>query len=341
MTVKQLLFIGIGLVLLYGLFTVGAPFLLAAIIAISLEPINGLFIHKLGWKRVTAASLTSTLFLLLVVVLVYLLGLQMFEQFLEFWKSAPYYFSTANEFVQNTVVQAHGAFDRLHPDLADGLRGLFSNLTSYTVSLINSLSSTFLSFAKGLPSLFVFFMVFFVAVYLMSYSLETMRSTFLSFFREGARSQIDEVLVSLKKSVFGFLQAQIILSAFTYVVTLSGLLILHIHYPLAIAMLTMVVDILPVLGVGMVFIPWALYLFIVGDTYTALGLVLLFIFITVARRIIEPKIVANSVGIDALSALVSMYVGFKVVGMIGFLVGPMVVIIYAALRRAGLFQFRL
>jgi len=341
MTGKQLVFVGVGLLLLYLLFTAGAPFVLAALVAVSLEPINRMLIGKLKWNRVAAASLTCTLFMLMILLLVYMLGFQVFAQLLEYWKNAPAYFASADDFVQTTLIQARGLFDRFQPELAESLREMLTNLTSYAESLINSLSSTFLSFAKGIPGTFVFLVVFFVAVYLFSFGLETIKAGILSLFEEETQDQINEVLHSLKRSIFGFIQAQMILSAFTYVLTLTGLLILDIHYPLAIALLIMVVDILPILGVGSVLIPWAVYLFIVGDSYTGFGLMLLFGVITIARRVVEPKIIGDSVGIGALSALVSMYIGFKLVGVIGVFIGPLVVIIYSAVRKAGLFQIKI
>jgi len=338
---KQLLLIGIGLALLYVMFTAGAPFLLAALVAISLEPVHAMLMGKLKWNRVAAASLTCTLFLLLVLLLVYMLGLQVLGQLVEYWENAPSYFAAANDFAQHTMIQARGWLDNIRPDLAESLRALLSNLTQYAESFANTLSSAFLNFARGIPGTFVFFVVFFVAVYLFSFGLPAIRSGILSLFEDEMQGQIQQVLHSLKMSIFGFLQAQMILSAFTYVVTLTGLLILDIRYPLAIALLVMLVDILPILGVGSVLIPWAAYLFIVGDNYTGFGLLLLFIVITVARRVIEPKIIGDSVGIGALSALVSMYVGFKLVGVIGVFIGPLVVIIYSAVRKAGLFQIKI
>ncbi|WP_235439941.1 AI-2E family transporter [Paenibacillus sp. DMB20] len=130
------------------------------------------------------------------------------------------------------------------------------------------------------------------------------------------------MLGSLKKSIFGFLRAQLILSAFTYVITLTGLLVLGVNYPLAIALLVTIVDILPILGVGSVLVPWAIYLLVVGDYFTGIGLILLFILITVIRRVLEPKVIGDAVGIGALPALISMYVGFKLVGVIGFFYRP-------------------
>ncbi|WP_456288194.1 sporulation integral membrane protein YtvI [Paenibacillus sp. AK002] len=341
MSIKQLIFIGLGLLLLYGMFTVGAPFLLAIVIAIALEPLNRLLMKRLRLNRIAAATVTSTLFLLLMLLLAYLIGLQVFNQLVEYWSRAPQYFAGANEFLQHTIIQAQDMLNGVSPGLADSLTEFMSNISSYVQSLVNSVSSTFLSFAKTLPNLFVTFIVFCVAVYLFAFSLDTMREKALSLFDESSQSQVNEVLLSLKKSIFGFLRAQLILSLFTYVITLLGLLVLGINYPLAIALLVTIVDILPILGVGSVLIPWSIYLLAVGDIFTGIGLIFLFILITVIRRVLEPKVIGDAVGIGALPALVSMYVGFKLVGVIGFFIGPLVVIIYSAMRKAGLFQIKI
>jgi sporulation integral membrane protein YtvI len=173
------------------------------------------------------------------------------------------------------------------------------------------------------------------------FSLNTMKASVLSFFAESSRSQVDQVLNNLRKSIFGFLRSQIILSGMTYILSLIGLLILGIKYPMAIALLIIVVDILPILGTGSVLVPWASYLLLTGDIFAGVGLIVLFLVITVFRRIVEPKILGDSVGIGALPALISLYVGFKLIGVIGVFIGPLIVIIYMAARQAGLFQTKI
>lgn len=341
MSGKQLVLIGLGLLLIYGMFTVGAPFLLALVIAISLEPINRFLMKRARLSRTMSSVITCTLFLLVLLLLAYLMGLQVFAQLVEYWSKAPQYFEGANQFLQQTILQAQDMLNSIQPGLADSLTVFMSNISSYMQSLVNTLSSTFLSFAKTLPNMFVTSIVFFVAVYLFSFSLDTMRESALSFFDESSQSQVNEVLGSLKSSIFGFLRAQLILSLFTYVITLFGFLLLGVSYPMAIALLVTIVDILPILGVGSVLIPWAIYLLFVGDLFTGVGLVIMFILITVIRRVLEPKVIGDAVGIGALPALISMYIGFKLVGIIGFFVGPLVVILYSAMRKAGLFQIKI
>lgn len=231
-----------------------------------------------------------------------------------------------------------GMYQTLPPESVTTLESYLLKLTDTISTLVEKLSSTVVVFASTLPGMFIFFIVFFVAVYMFSFSLNTMKSSFLLFFEESSRAQVDQVLNNLRKSIFGFLRSQIILSAMTYILSLAGLLILDVKYPMAIALLIIIVDILPILGTGSVLVPWASYLILTGDVFTGVGLIVLFLVITVFRRVVEPKILGDSVGIGALSALISLYVGFKLVGIIGVFIGPLIVIIYMAAKQAGLFQ---
>jgi sporulation integral membrane protein YtvI len=153
---------------------------------------------------------------------------------------------------------------------------------------------------------------------------------------------VDDVLQNLRKSIFGFIRAQIILSAMTYCITLTGLLILGANYPMAIALLIVIVDLLPILGTGSVLVPWALFEIVMyGNYYVGFGLIILFLAITVFRRIVEPKILGDAVGISPLAALISLYVGLELVGVVGLFLGPIIVIIYNAMRRVGLLNIRI
>ena len=207
------------------------------------------------------------------------------------------------------------------PGLADSLTEFMSNISSYVQSLVNSVSSTFLSFAKTLPNLFVTFIVFCVAVYLFAFSLDTMREKVLSLFDESSQSQVNEVLLSLKNrySAFAGTADPQFVHVRDHAARLAG-----IGYQLPACHRPARHDCRHPAdpGVGSVLIPWSIYLLAVGDIFTGIGLIFMFILITVIRRVLEPKVIGDAVGIGALPALVSMYVGFKLVGVIGFLSAP-------------------
>lgn len=341
MSFKQLFIAAACLVFLYLLFTVGAPFLLALLVAIFLEPVNRLFMQKFRLNRIAAGTITSTLFTVLLIGLLVGVGVKIFAEVIAFWDKAPKVVGDANTYIQNTIDSAKELYAHMPPDAAMQLESWLKGLSNSLLNIVTSISHTFVGFAKGIPGMFIFFIVFLVAVYLFSYSLHSIKVSFLSIFEERSRKQVDEVLQNLRRSVLGFIRSQLILSVMTYILTLIGLLILGLKYPLAIALLVVIVDIMPILGTGSFLVPWASYLLLTGNTFEGAGLIILFLVITVFRRIVEPKVLGDAVGISALSALVSLYVGFKLVGVIGVFLGPLVVIIYMAARKAGLFQMKI
>ncbi|MUT64447.1 sporulation integral membrane protein YtvI [Paenibacillus sp. NEAU-GSW1] len=341
MSVKTLLLLAVGLLLLYLLFTVGAPFLLALVVAIFIEPLTQLFVGKFRMNRLIASTISSTLFTVILLGLMALLGVKIVTELLAFAQRVPGYVSDANTYVTQLMDETKTLYEHLSPDAVAQVENWLTGLGNTLTSMVKSLSSAVISFASGIPGMFIFFIVFLVAVYMFGYSLNTMKASVLSLFEEKSRPQVNEVLVNLKKSIFGFLRSQIILSAMTYAISIVGLLILDVKYPLAIALLIVIVDIMPILGTGSVLVPWGAYLAVTGDLYTGIGLFILFLFITVFRRIVEPKILGDSVGIGSLAALISLYVGFKLVGVIGVFLGPLVIIIYMAARKAGLFKINI
>ncbi|MFD2329836.1 sporulation integral membrane protein YtvI [Cohnella sp. GCM10020058] len=343
MPLRTVLLMVLGLGFLYLLFTVGAPFLLALIVVIFLEPLTKIFMTKFKMNRLAASTVTSTLFTLGLLGLMGLIGIKIFEELTSFWSNLPSYLKSANSYIQDALEKASNSYNGVGGDneLPIKLESLTNNLTDWLSGLATSISKPLVGFAAGIPSFFVVMIVFFVAVYLFSLSLPTMMASFLSIFAEESRSQVAQVMENLRKSIFGFLRAQFVLSLMTYVVSFVGLLIIGTGYPLAIALLIVVVDILPILGTGSVLVPWAAYMMLTGDTYTGIGLILLFLVITIVRRIVEPKVLGDAVGIGALPALISLYVGFELVGLVGVFLGPVVVIVYMAARKVGLINLKI
>jgi len=330
-----------SLVFLYLLFTVGAPFLLALVAAIFLEPLTLFLMNRARMNRLAASTASSTLFTVVLLGLLGMLGMKLVSELRAFLDKMPSMLDNANTYISSLIERAQAYSNDGAAPLPVQLEDWVANITAALGQLSTKLSGMLFSFASGIPDFFIFFIVFLVAVYLFSLSLPMMKSSFLSLFEEKSKLQVEEVLASLRRSVFGFLRAQMLLSVITYVLAFSGLLIIGTGYPLAIALLIVVVDILPVLGVGSALVPWAIYQIAAGDMYTGIGLISLFLIITVVRRIVEPKILGDAVGIGALSALISLYVGYALVGVVGVFLGPIVVIVFMAMYKAGLFDFKI
>ncbi len=113
---------------------------------------------------------------------------------------------------------------------------------------------------------------------------------------------------------------------------------LRVEYAITIALIIGIVDILPYLGTGLVFVPWIVYTAISGDTHFAIGLGVLYIVVLVQRQVMEPKLLSSNIGLDPLATLIALFVGFKLIGFLGLIVGPVLLVIGRTLHHAGVFQ---
>ncbi|MED4601848.1 sporulation integral membrane protein YtvI [Paenibacillus validus] len=345
MSLRTILFCALGALVLYGLFTVGFPFLLALLLAILLEPVVQALIKYARFNRIAAAVTACTLFTGLLLGFIYLVGFKMVSELVQYLKNAPSYLNEAKLFMENTSVKTQFFFETLPPAMAADVQHWIENglvaLTENLNSIVSAVSGYLIGIARTIPNLFIFFVVFVIALYLVSLSLPKLHQSFLNLFESGSRSKVVTVLTDLRRAIVGFLFAQMLISLLTYIVSLIGLLVLRVDYPLAIALLIIVVDVLPVLGVSAVLLPWAVYSLLVGNMQLAIGLIVLYLVIVVFRRLIEPKIIGDAVGINALAALVSMYVGFQAIGVVGLFLGPVLIIVYQALRRVGILKINI
>jgi sporulation integral membrane protein YtvI len=108
----------------------------------------------------------------------------------------------------------------------------------------------------------------------------------------------------------------------TFSELLLGTVILRVNYALAASAMIAALDVLPVLGVGTILVPWSAISFIMGDSYRGVGLLILYGVIYTVRQIAEPRILSGSMGMDPLAALFSVYAGFRLFGVWGMILAP-------------------
>lgn len=336
---RNVLLIIAGLVFLYGLFTAGAPFLLAMIFAILLEPLNELLMRGLKVNRIIAATLTCTLFVLAVLGLFYVLIARIVAEFVSLVRSLNY--NEIYAFVMDGIARFETMTGNLPPEVAHNIRVYAMSQLQWLQGMAGRLPGYTFHILSTLPKGFIFLIVFIVALYLFAYGMNGIKQNFLSLFEEKSRAKVGEVLENLKLALFGFLRGQLILSLLIFIITFAGLMMLRVPYAMVISFVIIIVDVLPILGTGTVLIPWAIYCIAAGDISLGIGLIVLYLVITIFRRIVEPKILGDSMGISAIATLVSMYVGFELIGAAGLFLGPVVVILYQAMRKAGLLHMNI
>jgi len=137
------------------------------------------------------------------------------------------------------------------------------------------------------------------------------------------------------KGIWIYIKAQAILISVTFVVILLALLIMGVKHAFIIALVAGIFDVLPLLGVSTIFIPWITYLFIVGDTQLAIMLTILWLVVVLTRQFLEPKITGDSLGVSAFTMLSFMIISLSLFGVAGLILSPILLILIKALIDQG------
>ena len=206
----------------------------------------------------------------------------------------------------------------------------FSFLSTPLLSIWNT--------AKQIPTTLVSVVVAIVSCCFMTSDFKSVKGLVLGFFGKETREKIVRAKRLLIPSLGKMIKAYLIIITITFCelsLGLSVLTFLKIYsgsYIFVIAALTAIIDIVPVLGTGTVLIPWALYNLIFGNYSLAIGLIVIYVCITVIRQVIEPKLVAAQLGIPAFLTIVSMFIGSQIFGVIGIFILPITIVMIKLLN---------
>ncbi|MDF2947419.1 MAG: sporulation protein [Bacillales bacterium] len=341
LSIKNIILAIIAIVILFYILPKAVPLVLAFVTAIFMEPIVKFFQHKQNLRRVYAVPITFFIFLITFTGFSYFVVTKLYKQVIMVFNSLPTYVSMFNYKIFDKYINELKDFSHSLPtQWINSVENAINSINENIISLATNLISTLSQGLTSIPSFLLEYLFYLIAVYLFSLELPRISEGFMNLFAEHTKDKMALVLDKLKVAFIGFIKAQFFLSALTFSIAYLGLTLIGIKAKLFITLVIVVVDILPILGTGSILVPWAIYNFVIGDSTTGTSLIILFIFITVVRRLIEPKVFSQSMGITPLAALVSLYLGFKLLGFTGVILGPAFVIVFDTMRKVGLIKFK-
>lgn len=223
---------------------------------------------------------------------------------------------------------------------ASALSGLLSG--NFKLSWVTTPISSLLSTAKQIPSVLIAVVITLVASCFMTTEYPKVMAFIRLQFPEHRRNDIDRAKVLLKSSLGKMGKAYALIMLVTFIEMSVGLTVLRLigvfqsNYIIMIAVVTAIIDIVPVLGTGTVLIPWAVYSFITGSFGLGIGLIVIYAAITVIRQVIEPKLVAGQLGLSPIVTIAALYFGLKIFGVLGMLITPILVIMLKLLNDEGI-----
>ncbi|WP_053365977.1 sporulation integral membrane protein YtvI [Bacillus sp. FJAT-27245] len=315
------------------------PLIFALVTAVLLEGLVGYFQRKLKLTRAKSVIAAFITFLTGLLVIGYNLFLILFQQVINLSEKTPTFVKDLYSTGIKPLIKKWKAYSKtLPPDVITSVEKTIDNTVNSLDRFLHEIIQVLIGFLTSIPGFLIEFLIYLVALFLISLELPEIKASIKSHLTEGTKKKVSIVLSQLTKAGVGFIKAQIILSLMTYILAFVGLLLLKVKYAALIAVLIVIVDILPILGTGSFLVPWAVLSLVQDKQFLGIGLIVLFVAITIIRRTVEPKVYATSLGISPLASLASLYIGFKLIGFIGLFAGPAIVIIVDALIKVNVIK---
>src|SRR5690606_9974171 len=184
------------------------------------------------------------------------------------------------------------------------------------------------------PNILIVLVVMAIATFMISKDRDVVGKGALALVPPPWRETVADVARQLMTSTVGFLYAMALLVLATTLITILGLAILGSPYALLLGILSGLLDLIPVLGPGLIFIPWIIYNLVFGNFTFGLLLALLYGIMVGLRTVLQAQIIGDRMGIHPLVALISIYIGARLVGPAGLILGPLVAVVLKVMAEA-------
>jgi sporulation integral membrane protein YtvI len=153
--------------------------------------------------------------------------------------------------------------------------------------------------------------------------------------------KLQHLFYHTKKSTFGYIKAECTLILITCSIIFTGFLIIEVEHALTLALFMAIIDLIPFVGTGLLFIPWIGYSFLSGNYVLTIGLSVIYGIVILTRQLIEPKVYSMNLAIHPLAWLFTAFIGMKLWGVFGLILAPFTLIFFKGVHEAGVFQWML
>lgn len=301
------------------------PFVLGGFLAILLLPLVRILEHRGVGRTASVASVLASMVLLLVALSTYV-TVAVAREATMWTDTIRGQFGLIQTWFNNQILYGKAVFGQLPPSIANQLNQSSKNLMTGVEDVFSNIGSYLINTIASLPESIFVVVIALVATYFFLVNRDHMYDAFLKMLPPGWSGKVRVVTHDMMKAFAGTIRAQVVLMLMSAVLGIIGMWICGIQYAIILGILFGITGLVPILGSAILTVPWAIGALVIGDVPLGIKVLLLQLVISLIRHIVEPKILADSVGLDTLSTLFALYVGMKLMGVVGLFFGPIVLI---------------
>jgi sporulation integral membrane protein YtvI len=326
------------------------PFIIACIIAAILNPFVNYI--EVKWKiprPLATLGVISAIFLVLSGLL-FLIITEIIQGTTYLLERMPMYFTFLVDFIEQ-LLEEHifpfyqsisNYFQSLDPNhqvtIQENIEQFLKDFANTGTNLLQSALLQIPEIVGFVPGSLTIFIVVWLATFMMINDWHNLTKKAIDILPKKVLQFIVNFQKGLKKAFSGYVKAQLILILITAIIILVGLMVLNVKHALTIALFAALVDLLPLVGTGIIFVPWILFTFITGNYSLTIGISILYMTVLIMRQVIEPKILATSIGVNPLISLIILFITIQIWGILGVIIAPFILIMVYVLFQSGIFR---
>lgn len=321
------------------LFPPMSPFIFGILVAWGLQrPANALS-RKLHLPKRIPALLLTIVFYCILFIAVITAGVQIISALEHFVPQIPVFARQIIPYISRSLEAIEAQLQEFDPDIVDVVDRVSRELVSSLEKMISSISVAAVrlvsNIVTSMPTVILTVIVAVVSTCFAAIDFDHLLGYVKSRLPRNFQNTVSTTFTTGVDSIRKILASYITIMGLSFVELSIGFILLGVPYAVGLALLVAVIDIMPILGTGLVLIPWAIIAAVLGSYRMAIGVAALYIVMLVVRNIVEPKLVGQQMGLHPLVTLIAMFVGLQLFGLLGLFGFPIALSLYIKLTRGG------
>ncbi|MEG0855770.1 MAG: sporulation integral membrane protein YtvI [Terrisporobacter sp.] len=316
-----------------------APFFIGGLLAFIINPLSQKLERKFNINKGISTLFLSFLGVGTVIFIASFLVFQGSQQLVDFLNNLDTNnYSYLNDMITNWMSNVSHYIDYIE-GLSNNSINVQELVAKYGQSIANvakSLLAKTIGLATSIPTIMLLILTLFMSTYFIAKDFDKIGNGFLSIFTDETRIKVRRVKSEAVSSLKGYIKAYAILMSLTFAVIWLSFTLFKVPYGLPLALIGAFLDLIPFLGIIVIFVPVIIYYFVMDNYFISIGITIIFIALSIIRQILEPKLVAQNVGINPLLTIVAIFIGIQVKGVLGIIFFLGLLVMHSILQKVDI-----
>lgn len=318
-----------------------SPFILALPVALALQKPMRWTEERLKIKHGISVTVWVFLVCAAIIALLYWLLATVITQVLQLSGNYQAIINDVIGLLRNVSNQIIDALDYMPASAEEWVRttlnDAFAQLSTVATRWLGIVFNFVINFASGIPYGLIYLNFLLLGIFFIASSYARIRMRLLSQMGDDMRDRSTMLSGTAGQGLAGYIKVQSLYALLVIIVSYVCLLLFGMPYAFILALIACILEFLPIFGNGTLFIPISIICYVIGNPTLGTEILIMHLALFIFRRVTEPKLMSNQMGLSPLLSLIAMFAGMQLGGVLGLILAPVVVVVVQGAWAGGLF----